>query len=694
MSIDIITLGIQGPQGPAGAQGSQGPQGPPGSGSGGLTTTSISGNYTISSSETNTTQVFTGSLSADATITMPAVSGRTYQIRNNTTGGKKLKVKGAVGSQTVQIKNGRTRWVLTDATNAYAAGESATSLEINVCDAPFNAVGDFVADDTAAIQAAIDVFSGVTNDVSGTLIIPFGDYKITSTLTYTGANGKSFTMKGEAVARGAACTRLIWDGSVGGTLFISRGANYSQWKDIHFDAHLKAAKAFWAQSDQDTGGAGSSRIKFENCMFLNAVGAGSACFAQGFGADGLQCDSSHFNNCIFFGQDTLTEAGFKTFSAGNTKNFQFYGCDFSSSLRGCDLELMSGFALLSGCGFSGNWDTDLFLNDGGTCTILECEAESGNDSKLVDSSGSGSSGAGLTIIGGQFFKDRTASDDICINYPGKITLIGGEFFNYPAAGGLIAAHEFKIRAGDLTMDSPNCTSFTAIGCLFASPSTNIEIPIYNGSGQYCGPGDFATQHELNVFADGCSGGPGGSFLPIKPLRGAASRMQHFGPRSLLANSAVSAVTHAEGRTTTTRVTVLPAAWTAASTTQTLLLYIIAPKSKVTSVISETTTKFAGLAGTIQLKVGNDTALDQYILAHDVKTAAVIAGTADAELGAGLARATAIQGGDMSVYGTPSGSYLQLTLTSGSGNIGNGTVTNLTTGTVTINVTTEFLGPST
>lgn len=53
----------------------------------------------------------------------------------------------------------------------------------NVQDSPFNAVGDGVADDTAAIQAAINAAQADT--VTGTVLLPGGRYLVSSTLNIT-----------------------------------------------------------------------------------------------------------------------------------------------------------------------------------------------------------------------------------------------------------------------------------------------------------------------------------------------------------------------------------------------------------------------------------------------------------------------------------------------------------------------------
>jgi hypothetical protein len=54
-----------------------------------------------------------------------------------------------------------------------------SSIVINVKDAPFNAVGDGYADDTASVQAAIDYGVAVGG---GIIFFPAGTYLITSQL--------------------------------------------------------------------------------------------------------------------------------------------------------------------------------------------------------------------------------------------------------------------------------------------------------------------------------------------------------------------------------------------------------------------------------------------------------------------------------------------------------------------------------
>lgn len=67
------------------------------------------------------------------------------------------------------------------------AGADLNNIRINVKMFPWLAVGDGVADDSVAIQAAIDYVTAMTFATTGcaTLYFPFGRYKVTTTITAT-----------------------------------------------------------------------------------------------------------------------------------------------------------------------------------------------------------------------------------------------------------------------------------------------------------------------------------------------------------------------------------------------------------------------------------------------------------------------------------------------------------------------------
>ena len=89
---------------------------------------------------------------------------------------------------------------------------------INVLD--FGAVGDGVADDTAAIQAAID-----SADNLGTVFFPAGTYKITNTLTITYTDvWHAVNLLGVGTA-----SKLDWRGGNGKSMLYVRGISGAGW---------------------------------------------------------------------------------------------------------------------------------------------------------------------------------------------------------------------------------------------------------------------------------------------------------------------------------------------------------------------------------------------------------------------------------------------------------------------------------
>jgi uncharacterized protein YjbI with pentapeptide repeats len=137
---------------------------------------------------------------------------------------------------------------------------------------------------------------------------------------------------------------------------------------------------------------------------------------------------------------------------------------------------------------------------------------------------------------------------------------------------------------------------------------------------------------------------------------------------------------------TARVQLSTSAFITAGTTSYVYVITTPPKARIVGVVADTTVPYSGLSGTITLGVGSIGAQRDLLLDHDVKTAAVTKGLADADLGTSLARATAVEGGVLYWPGT----QVFVALVSGTGNIGNGTVSNLTAGQTDLYVTTEIL----
>lgn len=130
-----------------------------------------------------------------------------------------------------------------------------------------------------------------------------------------------------------------------------------------------------------------------------------------------------------------------------------------------------------------------------------------------------------------------------------------------------------------------------------------------------------------------------------------------------ANSTV--VFNGEVRRGMYKVTVPYTSFQAAATTKDVTIATLAAKQKIVGIISDTTVAFTGEAGTGAIIVGVGAGGAEYIATHDVKSAAVTKGLADADMGSLLTRAAAINGGSIPSWTTTT--TVVARFTSGTGN---------------------------
>jgi len=149
----------------------------------------------------------------------------------------------------------------------------------------------------------------------------------------------------------------------------------------------------------------------------------------------------------------------------------------------------------------------------------------------------------------------------------------------------------------------------------------------------------------------------------------------------------------EVRTQTYKVTVASTAFVCAAVTCDVTIATLPAKTFLSFMVAQLTQVFACAStctsSTLSMTVGATVGTDSRFLASfDADAATMIVGDADAEMGVALARATAVQAGFLTAFG--SSTLMVLRLTSGTGNLGDAVATNLSTGSVTFYLTATVL----
>jgi len=207
------------------------------------------------------------------------------------------------------------------------------------------AIGDGVADDTAALQAALNV-----TNVGKTIYIPAGAYRITQTLAMHNSLGS-------AVIGNGRDTRIVWAGTNGGVMFWSDGNPYTRYIGLSWDGRGAASVGFdhAAQQTFETEvqhvnesyrnftGYGirignnqvlaSAEILYRNCLFANC-GTGLGILA--FNDYDNTIDHCEFENCgigVFcnHGNFYARNSHFQNSSRADFSLYPEHGC----SIRRC-----------------------------------------------------------------------------------------------------------------------------------------------------------------------------------------------------------------------------------------------------------------------------------------------------------------------------------------------------------------------
>ena len=244
----------------------------------------------------------------------------------------------------------------------------------------FGAIGDGVADDTAAIQAALNTGKSVDLGV--------GSFRTTATLRFT-ADGQILRGEGKGYFNEPARTKILYDGATNGKIVSVSDGVSEHWqsitlRDIYLDANGKALIGVEGYDSTITGGAwrnsyinltiggftlpNSIGITFgtgsfpsfahdaiiHGCFIINAAKGvtGAGAIYQFFSTTFLGCTNAivatagsawAFDGCVF---SSSTEYDFK---GANIKLANFNGCWFENSGLGIYQASIAHCANFSGC---------------------------------------------------------------------------------------------------------------------------------------------------------------------------------------------------------------------------------------------------------------------------------------------------------------------------------------------------------
>jgi hypothetical protein len=212
------------------------------------------------------------------------------------------------------------------------------------------AIGDGRADDTAAIQAALDVRNTQTGD-SITVYLPPGTYRITKTLVFRGRR-----MGCRMIGHGRD-TRLVWDGPGGGRMFWSNGIGYSRYIGLSWDGSQKAAVGFAHASEAVF----ETEITHDHESFRNFTVAGIQVASKPVASAEILYYNCLFENC---------EAGLMLLGFNDYDNTLDH-CEFRHC--GCGvLDRKGGNFYARNSHFEGSRATDFFIGSEHGSTIRRC----------------------------------------------------------------------------------------------------------------------------------------------------------------------------------------------------------------------------------------------------------------------------------------------------------------------------------
>lgn len=278
----------------------------------------------------------------------------------------------------------------------------------------FGAVGDGSADDTSALQAALDSsFGNRTSQLRTTeyrtLFIPAGNYKITAPLILESLHG------GCIFGAGRFATKIV-NVAGNGSVFATNGCQYSRFENFHISGNENSVLF---DLDWDNTGTALQSNTFANIYFQGGA------YGIRIGNTGYMGSENLFQNCAFAGN---TIAGIST-RCFNALQQTIIGGNFQNC--GIGVHVWKGSApIIHGAGFQQNtWDIKVDNGANDAMSIQGCRTESDNFANIryqaVNITGCTQYASSTKL--GIFLECRRGSFSIdsCITVGGRIILTSG-----------------------------------------------------------------------------------------------------------------------------------------------------------------------------------------------------------------------------------------------------------------------------
>jgi hypothetical protein len=322
--------------------------------------------------------------------------------------------------------------------------ERASQPATNIHPESFGAKGDGIANDTAALQAAINAapISG-----SGAEIILSRRYRITAPLEIINdaAHGHraGLTIKGLNAAPGGLShqTGIVWAGP-GNQPIIKLHSRENLLRNFAIfvaDRHTASAAI---EIDQVPGMVANTRNTFEYLWIDGGLGLGTSGRLQNGVVIGPRSGVSNLDFMYFrqvFISHILEACVDIRSDTGQSKHNTFEQCAFLDAKYG--IKQNTGSFEAYGCSFSSLRTAAISLY-APTDNIYITNPDSEGCPRFIESRAGGEAGWPLVISGGRFEMDNLATDGryIDYHYSGPLTIQGATFSN-------VSVPRFRIRAG-------------------------------------------------------------------------------------------------------------------------------------------------------------------------------------------------------------------------------------------------------